>query len=47
MIQLLRDFNDVIFTKHPSEDLHVKDKRLTLLDGTTKDKIDMGVYDFM
>jgi hypothetical protein len=26
MIWLLRDFNDVIFTKHPSEDLCVKDK---------------------
>jgi hypothetical protein len=43
----LRDFNDAIFTKHPSEDLHVKDKRLKLLDGTAKDKFEMGIYDFV
>jgi hypothetical protein len=36
-----------IFTKHPSEDLRVKDERLKLLDGATKDKFDMGVYDFV
>jgi len=45
-IRLLRDFDDAIFTKHPSEDLHLEDERLKLLDGTTKDKFDMGVYGF-
>jgi hypothetical protein len=36
-----------IFTKHPSEDLCVEDERLKLLDGTTKDKFEMGIYDFV
>jgi hypothetical protein len=30
-VWLLRDFDDTIFTQHPSEDLRRKDKRLELL----------------
>jgi hypothetical protein len=37
MIWPLRDFNDVIFTKHPFEDQCVEDERLKLLDGTIKE----------
>ena len=44
-IRLLRDFDDDLFTKHPSEDLRVEDERLTTLTEMTKDRWDSGFYD--
>ena len=45
-IHLLRDFDERIFTRHPSNELRDKDERLELLVAETKDKYDMGVYNF-
>jgi ATP-dependent exoDNAse (exonuclease V) alpha subunit len=44
-IRLLRDFDDNLFMKHPSEDLRVEDERLTMLTEMTKDRWDTGFYD--
>ena len=44
-IRLLRDFDDDLFTKHPSEDLRIEDERLDKLTELTKEKWDAGFYD--
>ena len=44
-IRLLRDFNDDLFTKHPSEDLRMEDARLTMLTEMTKDRWRAGFYE--
>lgn len=46
-IRLLRDFDDEIFTKHPSEQLRVEDQRLEDLDQRTKEGFEAGLYDFL
>ena len=45
-IRLLRDFDNKIFTKHPSENLHIEDFRLARLTEETKIKFDAGMYNF-
>ena len=45
-IRLLRDFDDVIFTKHPSEALRQEDERLQSINKVTTDKFLAGMYDF-
>jgi len=44
-IRLLRDFDERIFPKHPSDELRDKDERLEQLTMETKNKYDMGLYD--
>jgi hypothetical protein len=44
-IRLLRDFDDIIFTKHPSEDLRDEDEHLRVLTELTKERWDAGFYD--
>ena len=46
-IRLLRDFDERIFTRHPSNELRLEDERLERLTTQTKDKYDMGIYDFV
>ena len=41
-IHLLRDFDDRIFTRHPSDELSDEDERLERLATETKNKYDMG-----
>jgi hypothetical protein len=43
-IRLLRDFDDHIFTKHPSEDLRAEDVRLSILAEKTKTRFEEGYY---
>ena len=43
-IRLLRDFDDSIFTRHPSEDLRQEDERLRILTEQTKQRWDAGFY---
>ena len=43
-IRLLRDFDDSIFTRHPSEDLRQEDERLRILTEQTKQRWDTGFY---
>ena len=45
-IRLLRDFDEAIFTKHPSEDLRLEDERLKTLIKNTADRFDTGYYNF-
>jgi hypothetical protein len=45
-IWLLRDFDETIFTKHPSEALWIEDGRLRGLDADTKNKYETGYFDF-
>ena len=45
-IRLWRDFDETIFTKHPSEDLQLEDKRLEILIKNSADRFDMGYYNF-
>ena len=45
-IRLLRDFNDKIFTRHPSEALRMEDARLDLLTEETKVRFEAGLYDW-
>jgi len=45
-IRLLRDFDDKIFTKHPSEHLQAEDAWLATLTEDTKMRFDAGVYKF-
>ena len=44
-IRLLRDFDEGLFTKHPSEDLRREDERLDMLTELTKEKWNAGFYD--
>jgi ATP-dependent exoDNAse (exonuclease V) alpha subunit len=44
-IRLLRDFDNKIFTRHPSEDLRLEDRCLEGLAERTKIRFDMGLYD--
>jgi len=45
-IRLLRDFDDKIFTKHPSEHLHAEDERLAALSLQTKIRFAAGAYEY-
>ena len=45
-IRLLGDFDDKIFTKHPSEHLHAEDKRLAALSLQTKIRFVVGAYEY-
>ena len=45
-IRLLRDFDDKIFTKHPSEHLRAEDFRLAELTRITKVKFEAGMYNY-
>jgi hypothetical protein len=45
-IRLLRDFDDTIFTRHPSEALRREDERLDWLAQETKNKFETGFYDY-
>ena len=42
-VRLLRDFDDTIFTKHPSEDLRREDERLKIL---IKNTTETGYYEY-
>jgi hypothetical protein len=44
---LLRDFDKWIFTQHPSTELRLDDERLECLTTQTKDKYEMGTYNFV
>ena len=45
-VRLLRDFDDTIFTKHPSEDLRREDKRLEILIKNTTARFETGYYEY-
>ena len=45
-IQLLRDFDNTIFTRHPSEELRIEDARLRQLNDNTRSKFEMGYFNF-
>jgi ATP-dependent exoDNAse (exonuclease V) alpha subunit len=45
-IRLLRDFDNTIFTRHPSEDLQKEDERLRWLSKNTTDRYETGYYTF-
>jgi hypothetical protein len=45
-VQLLCDFDDTIFTWHSSQYLCLEDDRLAHLNANTKDRYEMGYYDF-
>lgn len=45
-IRLLRDFDDRLFTRYPSEDLRIEDCRLEALTQATKERWDAGFYDY-
>jgi len=45
-IRLLRDFDDTIFTRHPSEALRKEDERLNWLAKETKNKFETGFYNY-
>jgi ATP-dependent exoDNAse (exonuclease V) alpha subunit len=45
-IRLLRDFDDSIFTQHPSEALRLEDERLEWLAKDTEDKFEAGYYNY-
>lgn len=44
-IRLLRDFDDKLFTTHPSNELRAEDERLENLDHVTKEKYKAGHYE--
>ena len=44
-VRLLRDFDDTIFTKHPSEDLRREDERLEILIKNTTARFETGYYE--
>jgi ATP-dependent exoDNAse (exonuclease V) alpha subunit len=46
-IRLLRDFDKEIFTKHPSEYLHLEDERLEKLAMDMKIKYGAGHYNYL
>jgi uncharacterized membrane protein len=45
-IHLLRDFDDKIFPRHPSQDLRVEDERLQWLADDTGKRFETGFYDY-
>lgn len=45
-IRLLRDFDDKIFTKHPSQHLRAEDERLAVLTQQTKLRFEAGIYNY-
>ena len=45
-IRLLRDFDDKIFMKHPSEHLRAEDIRLVALTQDMKVKFEAGMYNY-
>jgi hypothetical protein len=45
-IRLLRDFDDRIFTKHPSEDLRAEDERLSILAEETRIRFEGNYYNY-
>ena len=45
-VHLLRDFDDTIFTKHPSEDLRREDERLEILIKNTTARFETGYYEY-
>ena len=45
-IRLLRDFDDSIFTKHPSEHLRAEDTRLAALSEETRARFEVGFYSY-
>lgn len=45
-IRLLRDFDNKIFTQHPSEELRIEDERLKMLQEETKKRFDSGYYTY-
>jgi len=45
-IRLLRDFDDKIFTKHPSEHLWNEDTCLAALMWSTKTRFESGAYNY-
>jgi len=45
-IRLLRDFDDSIFTKHPSEYLRAEDARLAELSKETEVKFEGGMFSY-
>ncbi|KAF7977003.1 hypothetical protein HWV62_4934 [Athelia sp. TMB] len=45
-IRILRNFNEMIFTKHPSEYLRLEDQHLICVAEETKEKFDAGYYNF-
>jgi hypothetical protein len=45
-IRLLRDFNDKVFMKHPSEHLRAEDIRLAALTRDIKVKFEAGMYNY-
>jgi hypothetical protein len=46
MIRLLRDFDERLFTTHPSRDLLEEDKRLHTAAEETKKKWEAGFYNY-
>ena len=46
MVWLLHDFDDTIFTQHPSHYLHLEDEHLECLNTHTRDRYKVGYYDF-
>jgi hypothetical protein len=45
-VRLLHDFDDTIFTRHPSQYLRLEDDRLEYLNANTKDRYETGYYNF-
>ena len=45
-VHLLRDFDDTIFMKHPSEDLRREDERLEILIKNTTARFETGYYEY-
>jgi hypothetical protein len=45
-VRLLCDFDDTIFTRHPSQYLRLEDDHLARLNANTKDRYETGYYDF-
>jgi ATP-dependent exoDNAse (exonuclease V) alpha subunit len=46
MIRLLRDFDERLFTTHPSRDLLEEDKKLHIAAEVTKRKWEAGLYNY-
>ena len=46
MCLMCQDFDDKIFTKHPSEDLQAEDFRLVDLTRNMKVKFEAGMYNY-
>ena len=46
MIQLLHDFDEGLFTTHPSRDLLEEDRRLHIMGEEMKRRWEAGVYNY-